>query len=701
MQLEFTSLKSMQQLKSLSDIFEKTLFRIPDYQRGYAWREKQLIEFWEDIMTLNNERLHYTGVLSLNKVDNEIWKNWNDEEWLISKRKFIPYFVVDGQQRLTTSVIFIQSLIELIKSFPTNKGKTDTDIFLGTYTLNEIIERYIVVCQPPNNIIKSYKFGYEKDNPSFEFLRHKVFNEPAAGIIEETFYTLNLEEAKLFFCENLKAYVKEKGEDAIEDIFEKLTQRLMFNVYEIDKHFDVFVAFETMNNRGKQLSDLELLKNRLIYLTTLYSTNEVKENEKIKVRDLINSAWKEVYYHLGKNKHSPLNDNDFLRAHWIMYFKYSRQKGNDYIRFLLDEQFNPKTVLEKIIVNNSNICEVNEIYDENELDEEEKKEEEIAIECAKLNINDISQYVLSLKDASKYWYISHFPITEEITKEESVWLDKLNRIGISYFRPLILSSFVNKACTEKHRVELFKAIERFIFLVFRINKTSSSWRSSDYLRAAKSLYWDEININDVINWLNNDLYWLFDENTSSFNYIGFYELMSKKFKSEGSGFYGWNAIRYFLYEYEESLIPNNRSHKIHWNDFKNYGDLISIEHILPLTDDNEYWKKMFKSESKKQKEYCKGSLGNLLSLSISINSSLQNSSFPNKKKILKNEKGKTIRNGYENGSYSEQQVARYDNWDYSTIKERGLMLLEFMEKRWGIKFESEDIKLKLLHLDIK
>ena len=44
-----------------------------------------------------------------------------------------------------------------------------------------------------------------------------------------------------------------------------------FNIHEIDDDYDVFVAFETMNNRGKELSTLELLKNRLIYLSTLYS----------------------------------------------------------------------------------------------------------------------------------------------------------------------------------------------------------------------------------------------------------------------------------------------------------------------------------------------------------------------------------------------------------------------------------------------
>lgn len=42
-------------LKSLSEIFSgNNLFRIPDYQRGYAWQDKQLIEFWDDIRNLKD-----------------------------------------------------------------------------------------------------------------------------------------------------------------------------------------------------------------------------------------------------------------------------------------------------------------------------------------------------------------------------------------------------------------------------------------------------------------------------------------------------------------------------------------------------------------------------------------------------------------------------------------------------------------------
>ena len=64
-----------------------------------------------------------------------------------------------------------------------------------------------------------------------------------------------------------------------------------------------------MNNRGKKLSDLELLKNRLIYLTSLYTEKEVKENDRNAIRKNINQAWREIYYQLGRNKLQPLNDD--------------------------------------------------------------------------------------------------------------------------------------------------------------------------------------------------------------------------------------------------------------------------------------------------------------------------------------------------------------------------------------------------------
>ena len=77
----------MAELKSLDDLFKGKIFRIPDYQRGYAWQISHLRDFWEDLINLPHGRSHYTGVLTLKDVSSEISEEDN-EYWLIEDRSY-------------------------------------------------------------------------------------------------------------------------------------------------------------------------------------------------------------------------------------------------------------------------------------------------------------------------------------------------------------------------------------------------------------------------------------------------------------------------------------------------------------------------------------------------------------------------------------------------------------------------------------
>jgi len=323
----------MNELVSLSDLFNQKIFRIPDYQRGYAWKKQQLEDFWDDLYNLNGERIHYTGMLSLKQLKVEDCSTWVEEKWILGTYK--PYHVVDGQQRLTTFIILLNSIISLAIKL--------NEEYIMDERVDRIKEKYIVQYNK-GGISKAYKFGYETDNPSFEFMRYKVLGEDYAGSVDETFYTLNLENAKNFFDSKIKEVYEQKGFDAVAELFVKLTTKLHFNIHNINDDFDVFVAFETMNNRGKKLSNLEILKNRLIYLTTIYPADVLPVTDRDQIRREINDAWREVYYQLGRDKANPLDDDEYLKNHWTMYFKYSRTSGDDYIQFLLNKQFTPKAI---------------------------------------------------------------------------------------------------------------------------------------------------------------------------------------------------------------------------------------------------------------------------------------------------------------------------------------------------------------------
>ncbi len=691
----------MDEPKSLDILFKQKIFRIPDYQRGYAWRHEQLKAFWEDLINLSGNRSHYTGVLTLAEVPTVAPSE--KEYWLVEDHSYQVYHIVDGQQRLTTFVIFLQALVDFIKGLPDFKDKPETTIYLSeSLNITELQSNFLFKIKPTGDKFRTYKFGYARDNPSYDYLRFRILGEEGGGSIEETFYTLNLSNAKTYFSEQFRELYDKEQYEGLRQVYKKLTKRFLFNEYIIKDEFDVFVAFETMNNRGKALSQLELLKNRLIYLTTLYNDDELDVASRRNLRETVNDAWKEVYYQLGRNNKHPLNDDDFLRAHWIMYFKYSRKAGRDYIHFLLDEQFAPAMVHQK--VEKQVPLEVPEEMRSDEAIEDSDDEITVPAEAmktissAKLAPTEIRDYVNSLKESSVYWFNSFYPdLANGMGPYERQWIERLNRINMGYFRPLVMAILKNEKSVDA-RIQIFQQIERFIFIAFRLNFSMASYGNSEFYNLARAVDHGEIGLTTIAEKLDERLSYTFNED-GTFLSSYFYNLLLKKFKS-GSGYYGWSALRYFLFEYESSLLSESRQKKVDWADLQKIeNDRISIEHIYPQTETAE-WAEQFANIEPERRKYYNATLGNLLVLSMSINASLQNDSFNEKKRVKCNAAGEKLRNGYTDGSHSEIEVSRSESWGPEQIKARGIKLLKFMEKRWGFRFESDEERETLLFLDV-
>jgi hypothetical protein len=145
-------------------------------------------------------------------------------------------------------------------------------------------------------------------------------------------------------------------------------------------------------------------------------------------------------------------------------------------------------------------------------------------------------------------------------------------------------------------------------------------------------------------------------------------------------------------------LSQSRQTKVRWNDLlKSDGDKLSIEHIYPQTA-IEAWEVPFVEVPLADRHFYNGSLGNLVLLSMSINSSLQNDSFDDKKRPKFDKQNKKIRNGFSDGSHSEIEVAQNASWGPNEIKSRGLKILRFMEERWNFKFKDDAERDKLLFL---
>ena len=435
-----------EQLKSLTKLFSDVLFRIPDFQRGYAWSTKEVEEFWNDLVRLKSGRNHYVGVLTLEPVKQEKYLTWLDDQWLIESKNYKPYYVVDGQQRLTTSIILLSAIIDIMERKNIDK--------LNYTSKEKIIEKFVYE-EKDTSSNKTFLFCYETENPSYSFLIKNIYGQSDVVSHEEnTLYNNNLAWAKNFFIQKLESLDK----DQIEDVFKKISQNFLFNTYEISNDIDVYVSFETMNNRGKRLSRLELLKNRLIYISCMFPD---PEHEILRLREKINTCWKNIYFALGKNKTAPLNDDEFLDAHYHIYFSdsiyeyYKKREDNSFsnpyyrnckVDFLLEKYF----IVERI----------------------ENKE---------LTINDVFKYIEELNKYIQIWTNVNIPedssypddIKEYITKiiylidneyrYHGHFISRDDYYRTSYVKLLICTILAKEKISNAAK-NFLKVLERYLFI---------------------------------------------------------------------------------------------------------------------------------------------------------------------------------------------------------------------------------------------
>ena len=651
------------ELQTLSKLFTEKLFRIPDYQRGYAWTKLQLEDFWSDLNQISEGSNHYTGVLTLETVPADQSGAWEEDKWIIESKSYTPFYVVDGQQRLTTSIILISSITSTLA------GPDDE---LNYSSKTEIEKRYLFDSKN-GGASRSYIFGYEKDNPSYEYLKTEIFGETSASDRqEETVYTNNLKFAQDFFSEKLS--IMDRPE--IENVFQKVTQRLLFNVFSISKEVDVCVAFETMNNRGKPLSHLELLKNRLIYLTTRLNLTDSEAKD---LRRTVNECWKTVYHNLGRNKAKPLNDDFFLRSHHFLNYvepapeKIETDDDRRKMRILLQAAEEPlyRSLLDDIFTFGSVLS-----------DRPERKEDDSSF------VEKIHNYSISLQDAVKIWYHIFNPEKSDSKDNFNYWLIKINRIASTSIYPVILSIMLATKDNDT-RVKALQAIERLLFLE---NLTTRYYRynpvTSKMLSIAININRKLASVDDLISVINEQVR-IITETAAGKKEI--------KESLRSRNFYTWRPTHYLLYEYNESLqyLSKTDREKINWSAFvENEVDYESIEHIYPQTAKTKYWTERFKGLTPPKRDLLKNVIGNLLPLSKPKNSSLSNKSFD--EKVNSGKPGV----GFLYGSYAENEVvALYTEWTPQAVLDRSLRILDFMEHRWNINLGKDSEKTELLGLD--
>ena len=626
---------------NLAQLFGDKVFRIPDYQRGYAWGERQLNELWEDIEDINIDangqyRKHYTGAISLKPIDNGALES--DERWL--KENGSEFFdVVDGQQRLTTIVIL---LFELIKQLPENMKEP-------------LRQKYIY--RTSFDGVKAYIFSYKKTDTNYQYLRKEILEDTSIVLSDDkpNSYKKNLRCAKDFFCGKINAL----NEEQRKMLLTKLQTSLVVDTKVIDADLDVQAVFETMNNRGKQLTTLEKLKNRLLYLVSKLDVTEPKRQV---IAETVNNSWRIIYDNLGKNPDCVLSEDEFLSAHLTLirkpaYYSFSEQVAEDKVFQMFCNRSQSYT---------------KDCYREGKVPANPEMEEPVSAE-------KISAYAIDIASYAPNWYNTCLPSDERIKKILCLNSSKEMKLFLAYVLSL---------CKDKYD-DVEKCLNLIVRTVFRDSVLGLSLMDErTFATKAYDLHNGELTLEKINEDLENNL--KTECNVSSMK-TQFRNLFT--YQRGGIGYHRWSGLKFFLFEYEEKLRIEKKEpvSKVSWNNFYD----TTIEHVLPQNYSANWLNEMadyFKSASipaEKDKEWRASvvlinTLGNLTILIDSKNSSLKDDGWKDKK------------SRYATGSLNEIAISQNTTWDMNTIYERGLDMLSKLEEMLGTLHLSAEDKKELL-----
>lgn len=276
--------------ESVSTYLVGNKYYIPDYQREYAWDEEQLDDFWRDLIQVvsNETSEHFLGQIVVHNDDGE-------------------KYIIDGQQRTITAVIFLAAIRNLFRELKGTDGKiledaeTDADDiqtkYIGRYTATRD-QRQLMLRQEDGrffgDFIQSSKLdetNYDKKSSSQKRLKnaYKYFYDKLS---KEIVGLTGLEAYKLILDNYLNNFI----------------QKFSVMYVETDDINEAFIIFETLNDRSKSLATADLLKNHILR----------SANQKI---DVVKNNWKKMIDNLGDT-----DATKYIRHYWNSRYGFTTER---------------------------------------------------------------------------------------------------------------------------------------------------------------------------------------------------------------------------------------------------------------------------------------------------------------------------------------------------------------------------------------
>lgn len=512
---------------TIEKFFIGKILNIPEYQRSYAWEKQNVRDLIEDINeSLETNSSHYIGTVVLAKT--KVQDNYN---------------IVDGQQRLTTILMIMNVLILRLKD------KEDVDYYKRLYIFDRNYEKYKLT---PLSRDKNYFFS---------LLEESVIDEPKSR--SQRYLTEVYEEIK----------------NTVDDIivnkkqFLRAIENLQILEFIENDEGDAIRIFQTVNDRGKDLTRMDKIKSLLFYFSNKHLNKKYDHT--------INETFGEIF---------ELYDN----------IKLTGEKQG--INIIASKQFNEDDILRYHHITFSN-----ESYDPTVLQVMDNVKSKLMTFRKNKQFKELEEYLKSYLD-SLLDFTKSFNNVINKTKTETRYYKIFNILGMSaVYYPVIMQleklNLLDKVLPEKN-ITVIDMIEIIDVRVLKIREYAGK---KEIGQLAWNLNNEEWNISEL------------EEHLVRFNSR---KINNEKFKSDLSdrSYYGnTGLLRLLFIDYSERLAKTEYT----INELKEVMQTNpTIEHVLSQTP--KFTLESYGFENEEEFKDFEGIIGNLTILEKSINSSIQN-----------------------------------------------------------------------------
>jgi len=621
------------ELLTLKDIFDggSRQLSVPDYQRGYSWETEQRADLIGDIEQIGcQQHRHFTGTVVASP-----------------QGESSSYDLVDGQQRITSLVLLLSSIVRL--------SRKRSLIELAGLSIDDVEECYIRSGASTGNTRYQLKLGVVRD-PLF----HEVLVQGCISHYEiQSKADQNIVDAIGEFDSWLGVLTDEK----LGEVLHSITSKLGFLLYAPQQDAEIGLMFEVINNRGKPLRELEKIKNYLIYFAG--------RNEVVDLIEKVNSSWPVLLQALNAAGYTSNDDeNRFLRVCWIVFEDYNKSKSYHVYE-------NLKRLYPASSPNHwGKLCEF----------------VDFVVGCAKTY-----EHLYCVERSS-------------LTTEERTYLERISlHPGHASVLPLIIALFARESDAIR-RAETLDLIEKlnFRYYVSGISNRNDSGQG-ELFQLAHEFYLEiesfgkvKSLLDDGLKLLQNRLIKFVSTNANDQKFVHSLTLD----KDESGDYYRWQGLKFFLGSYEDSLCHEQKQRPklasyVAARDKKYSNDFYHLEHIWAAKDFTVVKDEVERNINKRR-------LGNFILLIETLNIKVSNDRpekkvdgyfgddklKPNTKMILELAKDfKSAKRQEDDSKKFKREVARYWYLIYQRFLDiREQRMVNFALSRWRVEGVAKPVE---------